>query len=96
MFVNTKEKDSLMGCLSQKNSNIGKSFDRFGEILYGLIRVPVLNAISDTVLNMALQHHLTGLMQGRFRCVDLRQNIFTGNILIDHPVDGLHLADDLL
>jgi hypothetical protein len=34
-------------------------------------------------------------MNGGFGRIHLRQNIFTGHILVDHPVDRLQLSDDL-
>ena len=55
----------------------------------------MLDAVPDAVLDVAFQNHLTGLVQGRFGGVDLGENVFTGDILVDHAVDGLDLADDL-
>ena len=55
----------------------------------------VLDAIPDTVLDVAFQHHLPALVQGRLGRVDLGKDILAGNILVDHPVNGLHLPDDL-
>ena len=56
------------------------------------IRIAMLNPIANTVLNVSFQDNLTGPMQGGFCCVDLGEDVFTGHILIDHPVDGLNLA----
>ena len=55
----------------------------------------MFNAIADAVLDMSFQNHLAAAMQRRFRCVQLGKNILTGNILINHFIDGPHLADDL-
>ena len=55
---------------------------------------PVLDAVPDAVLQMALQHHLPRLVQGGLGGVDLSQDVLTGHVLVHHPVDGLHLTDD--
>ena len=54
----------------------------------------VFNAVADTVLDVPLQHDLSAAVQRGFRGVDLRQNILTGHILVNHAVDGLHLSND--
>ena len=41
------------------------------------------------------QHHLTAAVEGRFGGVDLGENVLAGYVLGHHPVDGLHLSDDL-
>ena len=56
--------------------------------------VAVCNAVTDTVLDVPLQHDLSAAVQRGFRGVDLRQNILTGHILVNHAVDGLHLSND--
>jgi hypothetical protein len=35
-------------------------------------------------------------MQGGLGGIELRKNIFTGNVFVNHPVDCLHLSDNLL
>ena len=55
----------------------------------------MLQAIPDTVLDMPFQYHLACLVEGRLGGVDLGLNIFTRDVLVDHPVNGLYLADDL-
>ena len=67
----------------------------FREALDGLISVPMLNAVPDAVLDVAFQNHLTGLVQGRLGGIDLGKNVFAGDILVDHAVNGLNLADNL-
>ena len=44
--------------------HVGKALHRLGEILDGLVRVSVLDAVSDTVLDVSLQHHLARFVQG--------------------------------
>jgi hypothetical protein len=75
-------------------SHIRKPLYGLGKILYRLIYIPVLNAVPDTVLDMALQNDLSNLMESRFGCIDLREHILTGNVLVYHAVDGLNLPDD--
>ena len=75
--------------------HIGEPLHGLGEALDSLIRISMLDAVPDAVLDVAFQNHLTGLVQGGFGGIDLRQNIFAGDIFIDHAVDGLHLSDDL-
>ena len=75
--------------------HIREALDRLCEALNSLIRVPVLDAVPDAVLDVAFQNHLTGLVQGRLGGIDLGQDVFAGDILVDHAVDGLNLADDL-
>ena len=55
----------------------------------------MLDAVPDTVLDVSLQHHLAAAVKGGFRRVDLGQHILAGDVLVDHPVNGLYLADDL-
>ena len=38
---------------------------------------------------------LTGLVQGRLGGIDLGKDVFAGDILVDHAVNGLNLADNL-
>ena len=75
--------------------HIREPFHRLGEALDSLIRVPVLDAVPDAVLDVAFQNHLTGLVQGRLGGIDLGKDVFAGDILVDHAVDGLNLANNL-
>ena len=77
-----------------KSGHIRETFYCFCEIFNGLVRIAMLNAITDTVFDMSLQNHLAAAMQRRLRGIDLGQDILAGNILIDHAVNGLHLTDD--
>src|SRR5699024_7110597 len=76
-------------------SHIGKPLHRLGKAGDGLVRVPVLDAVPDAVLDVSFQHHLAAPVQGGLGGVDLAEHVLAGNILVDHPVDGLDLADDL-
>ena len=60
--------------------------DGFGEFRNGPVRVSVLDAVPDAVVEMPLQHHLSHPVQGGFCRVYLLQNI-----LVHHSVNGLHL-----
>ena len=44
---------------------------------------------------MSFQYNLSALVQGRFRRIDLRQNILTWNIFIYHTVNRLNLTKNL-
>ena len=70
--------------------------DALRQTRYSLVGIAVLDAIPDAVLDVAFQHHLPALVQGRFGRVDLGEDVLTGHILVDHPVNGLHLPNDLL
>ena len=76
--------------------HIRKPLHSLSKILNRLIRIPMLNTISHTMLDMPLKHNLPNLMQSRLRRIDLSQNILARNILIHHPIDRLHLPNDLL
>ena len=47
--------------------------DGFGEFRNGPVRVSVLDAVPDAVVEMPLQHHLSHLVQGALGGVDLHQ-----------------------
>ena len=46
--------------------------------------------------DMPLQHDLAHLVQCGLGGIELGKHIFTGNVLVNHPVDRLHLSDDFL
>ena len=48
------------------------------------------------MLDVSLQDELPRFVQGGFRRVDLGKDVLAGHILVDHPVDGVDLTDDLL
>ena len=58
----------------QKNPllHIRKPLHSLSKILNRLIRIPMLNTISHTMLDMPLKHNLSNLMQSRLRRIDLR------------------------
>ena len=76
------------------SAHAGKMLDGFGKFRDSFIRVAVLDAIAHTVVQMALQHNLADLMQGAFGGVDLHKDVLTGDILIHHFIDSVHLSDD--
>ena len=85
----------VVGGSKQDPTSIAGSTPIEIEIGNGLFCVSVLNPIPDTVPDMSLQHHFAAAVQGRARSVDLRENVLARNILVDHPVNGLNLTDDL-
>ena len=59
-----KKKGSPPGCLAAVSTHIGEPFHCLGEVFDGLVRVSVLNAVPDTVLDMPFQNHLAAPVQG--------------------------------
>ena len=98
MGLSRKEKSAKRSRFALKGNAsatyIGKPLHRFCKALDGFVCISVFDAVAHTVLDMAFQHNLPALMQGRFRRVDLGKDILAGNVLIHHAVDGLHLPDD--
>jgi len=78
-----------------KLGHIGEALDRLGEFLYGLVGVAVLNALDDAVAYVPLEDDLPAFMQGGLGGIYLGEHILAGDILVDHLVNGLHLADYL-
>ena len=74
--------------------HICKAFYCFGEALNGLVRITVLNTVSDTMPNMPLQHNFSAAVQSRLRSINLGKNIFARHILIYHSINGLYLHND--
>ena len=56
----------------------------------------VKRAIVSSGSPCSSQYDLPHLMQGGLGGIELRKNIFTGNVFVNHPVDCLHLSDNLL
>ena len=56
----------------------------------------MFDSVADAVLDVSLQHRLAASVEGEFGGVDLGQHILAGDVLVDHTVNGLDLADDLL
>ena len=74
-------------------AHIGKTFYCFRKALDGLICITMFNAIADTMFDMAFQHYFSAAVEGRFGSVDLGEHILAGNVLVNHTVNGLYLAD---
>lgn len=70
--------------------------DRLGKIGYRLIRVAMLDPFPDTVIQVPFQNDLADLVQSAFCGVDLHQNIFARNVLVDHLIDRVDLAYDFI
>ena len=56
----------------------------------------MLQSVPDTVLNMTFQNYFSTSVKGRFCGIDLGKNVLTGNILVDHAINGLNLADNYI
>ena len=44
--------------------HICETFHRFGEFLYGRIRVAMFNPVADAVFEVAFKHHFSGFVEG--------------------------------
>lgn len=51
------------GCIPYSLLHICKTFHRFRKILDGLVRIPMLDSVPHTMLNMTLQYHLPHLIE---------------------------------
>ena len=49
----------------------------------------MFNSIADTMSNVTFQNDLANFIQRGFCRVDLRKDIFAGNIFVHHTVNGL-------
>ena len=98
-----QEKNERLPNLPEKGINplshsnhVGKPLNRLGEARDRLFRVSVFKSVPDTMADVPLQYDLPHLMQGGLGGIELSKNIFTGNVFVNHPVDCLHLSDNLL
>ena len=71
-------------------------FHGLGKGCDGGVGIPVFDAVAHAVLQMAFQHDLAHPVQGALDRVDLDEDVLTGHVLVDHLVDGLQLAHELL
>ena len=79
----------------QASAHVREALHGLREVFNRLIGVAVLDPVAHAMLDVPLEHDLAAAVQGGFGGVDLREHVLTRDILVDHPVDGLHLADDL-
>ena len=63
---------------------IGRAFHCFGKFFNRCVCIPVFDAVTDTVFDMAFQYNLVGLIECRFCGIDLGQDVLAGNIFINH------------
>ena len=75
-------------------AHVRETLYRFGEVFNGFVRIAMFDAVPDAVLDVSLQNNLSAAVQGGFCGIDLRQNIFAGDILVDHAVNCLYLSDN--
>ena len=54
----------------------------------------MFDPVADTVFEVAFKHHFSGFVEGGLCGVYLGEDILAGNVLVNHPVDGLDLSDD--
>ena len=76
-------------------AHVRETLYRFGEVFNGFVCIAVFDAVPDTVLDVSLQNNLSAAVQGGFCGIDLRQNIFAGDILVDHAVAHAQLIEDI-
>ena len=58
------------------SAHVRKPFHRLGEAFDGLVRVAVLDAVADAMLDVSLQHDLAAAVQGGFRRIDKSGTVF--------------------
>ncbi len=69
-----------------RSAHIRETLYCFGEVFNGFVRITVFDTVPDTVLDVSLQNNLSAAVQGGFCGIDLRQNIFAGDILVESAV----------
>lgn len=69
-------------------------FNSFGKVSNCLIDITVLYAFFDTVIKVTLQNDLTDFVKSPLGSVNLHKNIFTRDVLIDHPINSIDLTHD--
>ena len=94
MSLSRKKKQGAALLLPDRSAHIGKSFHGLRKICNVFFCLSVLYTVAHTVPDMPFQHDLSATMQRGFGGVELRGDILAGYVLIDHPVNGLHLSDD--
>ena len=47
-------------------------------------------------IKMPFENNLPDFVQCAFSCIDLHKNVFTRDILIDHPINCIDLPDNFL
>ena len=70
-------------------------FNRFCELGNRGIGITLRDAVAHAVLQVPFQDNLPHFMKRTLGGIDLHEDVLAGNILINHAVDGLNLADDL-
>ncbi len=81
---------------AKKSAHVGKSPDRLGKAFDGLVGVAMLYAVTDAVLDMTLENHLSAAVKCGLGCVYLSRYVLAWNVLIYHSVYSLHLSDYFL
>ena len=65
-----------------------------GMIVFGAVKVA--GYLSRDLFRLAFQYDLAHPVQGALDRVDLDEDVLAGHVLVDHLVDGLQLAHELL
>jgi hypothetical protein len=86
----------INGCLRLKLSHSRKMLNGFGKFGDGPFCVPMLDAFSNTMIQMTLQNHLSGFMQSPFGRIHLYQYILAGDILVNRLVNRFELPYDFV
>ena len=77
------------------SGHVRKAFHGFGKVFDCLLSVAVFKAVADAVLDMPFQNDLSAFMQGGFGGVDLRKDIFAGDMATLDRVKNMEIAADL-
>ena len=70
-----------------------KGFGEFGD---GFIGIPVFDTVADAVFEVSFENDLSEFVKGAFGGVDLNQDLFAGDVSVDHFIDGIELSDNLV
>jgi hypothetical protein len=71
-------------------------FYSLGKISYGFVRVAVLNALADTMVQMSLQNNLPDLVQRALDRIYLNKHILARYVLVYHFFDRRQLTLDFV
>lgn len=77
------------------SGHAGEVLDRFCKLGDGGVGIAFGDAVAHAVLQVPFKDDLSCFMKGALGGIDLHEDVLAGDILVNHAVDGLNLADDL-
>lgn len=78
------------------SGHAGEVLNRFCKLGDGCIGIALGDAVAHAVLQVPFKDDLSCLMKSALGGINLHEDVLAGDILVNHAVDGLNLADDLL